>query len=176
MTEEMNAVVVTATAKGIVYHNNSKTTIKYPVIKETVNLTTPENRKKLVQEPKKVYLNLVQRQMYRRLMYGMKEYDKRQILAMSQNAIRQVEEDYKKAKRAIHILKAKKCFMAETKLINAIFQRNIGKHDYDWYLDLPKSFTLRKLGISTDDIINDFIKRKLLPRNFYSLNADTIKL
>lgn len=175
MNEQVN-VVVTATAKGIMYHNNPMRTIRYEIIQEKKDLTVAENKKKLKEEPKKVYLNLVQRQMYRRLMYGMKEYDKKQILSMSENAIRQVQEDYKKAKRAIHILKAKKCFMAETKLVNDIFQKNIGKNDYDWYLDLPKSYTLRKLGISTEDIINDFIKRRLLPTNFYLLNAETIKL
>lgn len=173
MKQFEKAVVATATAKGIVYHTNPQKTIKYKRVKD---LTVKENLPKK-EEPGKIYLNMVQRQMYRRLMYGMNEYDKKQILAMSDNAIKRVEEDYKKAKRAIHILKAKKCFHAETKLISVIFSKhNIGKYDYDWFLDLPKGYTLRKLGITTKDVIDDFIQRKLLPKNFYELNADTIKL
>lgn len=176
MSKLEKAVVVTATAKGIVYHTNPKKVIKYKLeIKE--DLTVKENKKSMIVEPEKIYLNMVQRQMYRRLMYGMREYDKKQILAMSDKAIRRVESDYKKAKRAIHILKAKKCYHAETKLISVIFNRkDLGKYDYDWYIDLPKHYTLRKLGIGTKDIIDDFIQRKLLPQNFYELSPENVEL
>lgn len=176
MQRRENAVVATATVKGIVYHTNPKKTVKYG--KKAKDRILPENKPQVKRkEVKKIHLNMVQRQMYRRLMYGMKEYDKEQIKAMSTNAIKRVEEDYKIAKRAIHVLKAKTCFHAENKLISVIFnKKNLGKNDYDWYIDIPKEYTLRKLGISTGDIINDFIKRKLLPDNFYSLTPQTIKL
>ena len=121
MSKLNNAVVANDTKKGIVYHTNPKKTIRYQKFEK--DLITIENKRSKREEVKKIYLNLIQRQMYRRLMYGMKEYDKLQIKSMSENSIKQIEYDYKQAKRAIHILKAKKCFMAETKLVNAMFKR-----------------------------------------------------
>jgi hypothetical protein len=180
MSTVQNAVVVTATAKGLIYHSTDKSPrrkVNYERVRKIKKDLTVADNKPQRKEVDKIYLNMIQRQMYRRLMYGMKEYDKKQILAMSTKAIKRVEEDFKKAKRAIHILKAKKCFGAETKLISAIFPtHNIGKFDYDWYLDIPKEFTLRKLEISTKEIIDDFIQRKLLPKNFYELTPETVKL
>jgi hypothetical protein len=41
---------------------------------------------------------------------------------------------------------------------------------------LPKNATLKKLNISTRDVINEFIKRKLLPKNFYQLSPESIVL
>tara|TARA_Y100000389_G_C17425190_1_gene499152 strand:- start:261 stop:794 length:534 start_codon:yes stop_codon:yes gene_type:complete len=171
-----NAVAITATAKGVIYHNNPRKVVKYTVKLKQEDVRTKENRPQKV-EIDKIFLNLIQRQMYRRLMYGMKEYDKKQILSMSTYTIKKIEEDFKKAKRAIHVLKAKKCFHAETKLISAIFNRkDIGKYDHDWFVDIPKNYTLRKLGISTKDVIDDFIKRRLLPKDFYKITPENVKL
>jgi hypothetical protein len=74
-------------------------------------------------------------------------------------------------------MKAKKLYKNETNLINSIFSHvNIGEKDFDWLIELPKSATLKKLGITTREVINEFIKRKLLPKNFYSLSPETITL
>jgi hypothetical protein len=167
--------VVTATGKGIIYHNEPKVTVRYTKSNQKTDYTNLNKKKKA--EPEKIHLNMIQRQMYRRLMYGLREYDKHQLQCMSKPTTERVSQDYKKAKRAIHVLKAKKCFMAETKLVNAMFNRtDIGKFDYDWYLDVPKSLTMRKLGISTKEVIDDFIKRRLLPKDFYLLTPEKIKL
>ena len=105
------------------------------------------------------------------------EYTPEQIAAMSPSSISKVVEDYKKAKRALHVLKAKKYFHAETKLMNALFpNQNIGSKDFDWYLDLPKNVTLRSLGIGTKQVIDEFISRKLLPKNFYSLSPENVSM
>ena len=172
MVKNQNAVVVTATKKGLIIHSNPQQIVKYEVVSQTI--LTKENRPKI--EVEKIHLNLIQRQMYRRLMYGLNDFDDSQIKALSTQALNQIQEDYKKAKVAIHVLKAKKLCMAETKLINDIFNKDIGKNDFDWYIDIPKEYTLRKLNISTKEIINDFIKRALLPKDFYTLTPETIKL
>lgn len=168
--------VVTANSKGISYHDMPKGQRMVRYEGEPLAHKFNPNKKK-VKHLETIHLNLIQRQMYRRLMYGLKEYNFEQIECMSKHAISKVEADYKSAKRAVHVLKAKSCFMAETKLVNAMFRRtDIGKYDYDWYLDIPKSLTLRKLGISPQNIIDDFISRKLLPKNFYILTPDLLKL
>ena len=170
---------ITATSQGYVtYDENGKARmLRYDdsyqakAEKRTQNIETTRNR------VQKVHLNLIQRQMYRRLMYGLKEYTPEQIASFSPQTIEKIVDDYKKTKRYLHILKAKKLYSAETKIINAIFPHaKIGSKDYDWFLDLPKSATLRSLGISTKDVISELIRRKLLPRNFFELTPENVKL
>ena len=125
----------------------------------------------------RIHLNFVQREMYRRLMYGLNEYSPEQNAALSSVSISRIVNDYYKASRALHVMKAKKLYQNETNLINSIFSHvNIGEKDFDWLIELPKSATLKKLGITTREVINEFIKRKLLPKNFYSLSPETITL
>jgi len=125
-------------------------------------------------ETESLHLNIIQRQMFRRLMYGLKEYSPEQVAAFSPSALGRIVDDYKKAKRALHVLKAKKHFRIETKLINEIFRHcPIGEKDFDWFDPLPKNVTLRSLGISTKEVVDEFIRRRLLPKNFYSLTEQS---
>ena len=171
---------ITATAQGIISYDKDGRQIvqRYD---RTYQSASGKNRTERIMatmnEVEKIHLNLIQRQMYRRLMYGLKEYTPEQIAAMSPSSISKVVEDYKKAKRALHVLKAKKYFHAETKLMNALFpNQTIGSKDFDWYLDLPKNVTLRSLGIGTKQVIDEFISRKLLPKNFYSLSPENVSM
>jgi len=110
-------------------------------------------------------------------MYGLKEYTPQQISIMSPQTITEIVENYKKSTRVLHIMKSKKFYKNETDIIRAIFpSANIGEKDFDWLLELPKNATLKKLGISTIDIIDEFIKKRLLPKNFYKLTSDSINL
>jgi hypothetical protein len=131
------------------------------------------NKTKDVQETAdRLYLNSVQREMFRRLMYGVKEYTPEQIKAMTPSTLAKVVTDYEKASRILHIMKAKIYYKAETKMVKAIFPHaKIGERDYDWMMELPKNVTLKKLNISTLEIIEEFIKRKLLPKNFLSITT-----
>ena len=164
---------ITATAQGIVTYdlNGKAQMIRYNKLVQ--NKITRSNTVKRTQEQvEKIHLNMVQRQMFRRLMYGLKEYAPEQIASFSPSTLSRIVCDYNKAKQYLHILKAKKLFVGETKIINAIFGTNIGQKDYEWYLDLPKSATLRNLGVSTKDVIDEFINRKLLPKNFLQINTE----
>lgn len=172
--------LVTATAQGIVTYDNNGNPIfeRYSTKFQAKSDYKPKHIQQTSTDLEKIHLNMIQRQMFRRLMYGLKEYGPEQIACMSPSSISRIVEDYKKAKRALHILKAKKYYHAETKLLSAIFPHaNLGQKDHDWFLELPKNVTLRSLGISTKEVIDEFIKRKLLPRNFYQLtpqNAATL--
>ena len=118
----------------------------------------------------KIHLNPQQRKLYRTLMYGIKEFTSEELSKMTPLAIGQIVSNYQKATRVLHIMKAKKYYMHENNLINAIFPHaKIGQKDFDWLIELPKNATLKKLGISTKDVIDEFIRRKLLPKDFLSL-------
>lgn len=166
---------ITATAQGIVTYNmNGKAEMQH-YNKLVQNKITRSNRVKKTEDEliDKIHLNMVQRQMFRRLMYGLKEYAPEQIASFSPATLSKIVGDYKKAKQYLHILKAKRLFGAETKLVNAMFPgHGIGEKDYDWFMDLPKSATLRNLGITTREVIDEFIIRKLLPKNFLELKLE----
>ena len=126
----------------------------------------------------KLELNIIQRQMYRRLMYGLYEYNSEQIASMSPETITKIVLDNDKAKKVLHVMKAKVYYKDEDTLVNAILPqaKEMAKKDYNWFLPLPKEATLRKLGISTKEIVDKFIEKHLLPKNFYELSANTLTL
>jgi hypothetical protein len=170
---------ITATSQGYVtYDENGKARMmRYENTYQAKAEKRSKNITKTKERIEKLHLNLIQRQMYRRLMYGLKEYTPEQVASFSPQTIEKIVDDYKRTKRYLHILKAKKLYTGETKIINSIFPHaKIGTKDYDWFLDLPKSATLRSLGISTKDVISELIRRKLLPRNFFELTPQTVKL
>jgi len=180
MKKTKSFAVITATAQGIVYHSDeespkSKLEI-YDKSYQAKNDVLSSKQQKTKNTVDNLNMNLIQRQMYRRLMYGLKSYSPEQIASMSSASIKRVVDDYSETKRAIHIIKAKKCFQGETKLLNKIFNRDIGKYNSDWYMDIPKYLTLRKLDISIKTVINELIRKRLLPKNFYELSSNTITL
>lgn len=177
MKKKLNAVIATATPKGIVYRTDVPSQKWFERYEESCQEQIPSYNEKIHNTQNSVYLNMVQRTMYRRLMYGLNEFSKEELLCLPNSVIAQITDDYKKAKRAVHVIKSKKLYGAETKLIAAMTNKpTLGQNDYDWYLDIPKDFTLKKLRISTKEIIDDFIRRKLLPKNFYDLSPQTIKI
>ena len=170
---------VTATAQGIItYDKDGKQIVqRYDSTYQQKATFKSKRVQQTATDIEKIHLNMIQRQMFRRLMYGLKEYTPEQRASMSPATITQIVSDYKKAKRALHILKAKRYYHAETKLMSAIYPSiNIGTKDFDWYLDIPKNVTLRSLGISTKEVIEDFISRKLLPKNFFSITCENVQM
>lgn len=167
---------ITASAQGTyATDKNGKVTIEKYV--NTYQAKSNYKPKHVQDTADKIHLNFVQREMYRRLMYGLNEYSPEQIAALSPFSISRIVNDYNKASRALHVMKARKLYKNETNLVNSIFSHvKIGEKDFDWLLELPKTATLKKLGITTRDIINEFIKRKLLPKNFYQLSPETVVL
>jgi hypothetical protein len=168
--------IITATSQGIIAHDkDGKMNLqKYA---DSYQSKSDYKNKNVQVTADKLHLNFVQRQMYRRLMYGLKEYSPEQIATMNPSVIVQLVTDYQKATKCLHVMKAKIFYKNETNLVKSIFPHaKIGERDFDWYMELPKTATLKKLGINTIDIINEFIKRKLLPKNFLSLSPENISL
>jgi hypothetical protein len=168
---------ITATAQGIIIpdHNGKPIMQSYTQSFQSKSSFKSKRVQSTADNLEKVNLNIIQRSMFRRLMYGLQEYTPEQMSSMSPQVITKIVEDYKKAKRALHILKAKQYYQAETKLLAAIFPHTrLGKSDFDWLVDLPKSVTLRNLGISTKNVIDEFINRKLLPSNFYQISPENV--
>ena len=169
--------IVCANAQGIIsIDDNGRAKMeRYDKVYQSVSSQNNRVRKTAQRvETETLHLNIIQRQMYRRLMYGLKEYSPAQVAAMSPSALGRIVDDYKKAKRALHVMKAKKHFRIETKLINEIFRHcPVGDKDYDWFDPLPKNVTLRSLGISTKEVVDEFIRRRHMRNTFYAIHAQT---
>lgn len=166
---------IRATDKGILVKTKEYT--KFHKYDESYTNTLDKRTQAVNDTAESLFLNVVQREMYRRLMYGLSNYTPEQISVLNPLQITEIVKQHEKAKRILHIMKAKVYYAAESKLLTAIFPNSkVGTKDHDWYLDLPKCATLKRLGISTKEIIDEFIKRHMLPKNFYNLNADIIML
>lgn len=166
--------VATATGQGVVYHGKYSKLVPYDRVqkpKKKVSKTSGDN----------VYLNMMQRGLYRRLMYGLKDYTPDQIACISPASLQKLMDDFRRTKRVLHVMKAKIYYAPHTRLINALLPKDvafekIGERDYDWFLDLPKTVTLKSLGITTKEVIDELISRKLLPKNFWDITNDNINL
>lgn len=170
---------ITATAQGVIVYdlNGNAQMQRYEKTYQSRSIQKSVKVQTTSDTVEKLHLNLIQRQMYRRLMYGLTEYQPEQIAAMSPSILTKIVEDYKKAKRALHVLKAKTFYKHETNLISAIFPNaHLGEKDHDWFLEIPKEITLKKLGISTQQVIEEFIRRRLLPKDFFSLTLQNAAL
>ena len=86
--------LITATAQGLITYDmrGKASMVRYD--KSVQHKLTRDNRVKATQEElEKVHLNLVQRQMYRRLMYGLKEYSPEQIASFSPSTLSKLVAD-----------------------------------------------------------------------------------
>lgn len=165
--------VISATPQGLLFQEKGR-----PVFKRYENtyqhkVKQKSNYNKKVQNTiDSIELNLVQREMYRRLIYGLKDFTPEQVETMSPRTKYQLIVDFSKAQKVLNVMKAKKLYQAETKLFNAMLPIKTGDRDSDWLLEIPKQYTLKKLGISVRDIINEFIDKNLLPKNFFELKLE----
>lgn len=176
---------VTATATGVVYvyENGTSRFESYSRTKPKLKIRTGKFKDtsmaaKRTRNRDNFHLNMIQRQMYRRIMYGLKEYSPEQILIMGTAIEKRIVKDYCEGRKAIHVMKAKKLYGVETRLINAMFQHigNIGKYDHEWMLEIDKKYTLTNLQIGVGEIIDEFVKQKLLPKNFYQLDVNNVMI
>jgi len=122
-------------------------------------------------------LNVIQRSMFRRVMYGIKDFPGEEIAALSTGQIDKIVSDHKKCTETLHRLKVLKYYRGATELINACFPHiKLGTKFSDFLVELPKSETLRVLGISTRDVVNSLIQAHLLPVNFFELSVNDLRL
>jgi hypothetical protein len=160
---------ITATHKGIAinYADTHKSAfIPYPDTDIVVELS---NNKRKYRE-----LNLIQKNMYCRLMYGIKAYSPDQVKSMSDALIFTIERQHTRATDVVNQLKYERHYGPYNKLFKVIFPHIELSYFKDGkFAEMP---TLKELKITTDDIIQAWIDTKLLPLNFFSLEADQLEL
>lgn len=166
----MKHKTITATTKGIAinYQDTGKSSfIPYDTTAYETTRATSTQRNTFI-------MNEIQRTMYRRLMYGMKNYTEEQVSTMNLTDIMHIEKDHARATDVINKLKYERVYGAYNKLLSVIFPQV----ELDYYKDgkfcnLP---SLKELKITARDIADAWINNKLLPLNFYNLTPATIEL
>ena len=119
-------------------------------------------------------MNTIQRNMYRRLFYGMEAFSAEEVKTMSKIDISKVTRDHSKAQKIVNQMKYEKYFNDYNKLLAVIFPHvKLGFCKDGQDVSVP---SLKELKITTVDIINKWIEEKLLPQNFYNLNIANLAL
>lgn len=158
---------ITATTKGISinYSNGKSAFIPYQSVDEISSQNNPRRYKEL---------NMIQKTMYRRLMYGTSAYTEQELGTMSQQIIFTIKKEHLRATEAINQLKYETYYGAYNKLLKVIFpQVELSYFKDGKFANLP---TLKELKITTEQVINTWINHKLLPSNFYSISEETLQL
>jgi hypothetical protein len=165
-----NTKSITATAQGlnIYYERTQQTTqVKYEKLYQNQRNNSTNRHNGL-------HLNPIQRNMYRRVMYGLGEFTPEQLQTMDKVTKTAIEADHNRAKRAIEKLKYDMTYAPVDKLFNAIFPHvKIGSKTYDHHVSLP---SLRELRISTETVCQTLINAGLLPTNFFGLTPEKLAL
>jgi hypothetical protein len=119
-------------------------------------------------------MNTIQRNMYRRLFYGMESFSAEEVKTMSKIDISKVTRDHNKAQKIVNEMKYQKLYGDTNKLRAVIFPHvKLGFYKDGQDVSLP---SLKELKITTVDIINKWIEKKLLPENFFNLNIANLAL
>lgn len=157
---------ITATRTGIAinYENGKSSFIPYSKEDNTVQVCSQRYFE----------MNDIQRNMFRRLMYGLASFTSQEISSFDQNTLFRIKNEHLRATDIVNELKYTKYYGDYNKLLAVIFPnvqldyRKDGK-----YAELP---TLKELKIKTTDIVDAWINGKLLPLNFYNLNEESLAL
>ena len=164
---------ISAKAHGVeIYYEHSKRTVTVPYDKSLF-----QNKSQSVRSEQKrgFYMNPIQRNMYRRVMYGLQDYTQAEIASMDKYTKEAIARDYEAAKAVIHRLKYDEFYGPVDKLFNAIFPHaKIGSRPSDiLYAELP---SLKDLKIGTEKVCKALINSGLLPRNFFTLTPEKLAL
>ena len=160
---------ITATHKGIAINYADTHKSAFIPYQDNDIVNPSPNTKRKYRE-----LNVIQKNMYCRLMYGMEAFTPDQIKSMSESLIFTIKTEHVRATNVVNMLKYERHYGAYNKLLKVIFPHVELSYFKDGkFAEMP---TLKELKITTDDIIQAWIENKLLPLNFFSLEVDTLEL
>jgi len=162
----MKTITATKTGVAINYHDTGKSSfIPYQFNEEA---PSPNRKSKYLE------LNIIQKSMFRRLMYGIKAYTPQEVSSMDEKLVFTIEKEHLRATQVLNKHKYEKHYAAYNKLLSVIFPHiELNYFKDGQYVDIP---TMKELKITTYDIIVLWIDNKLLPSNFFNLDVHTIQL
>lgn len=133
-------------------------------------------------------MNPVQYNLYRLLRKGLNFFTPEDVQLLSEDDRKRVDDNHKQAEYVIQRLKYDKYYGPYDALLNNMTiihsdgsvhklsnDAKLGIHKSD-VNQVPRTATLKKLGITTEQICQAFITAGLLPANFFTINPEELTL
>ena len=118
-------------------------------------------------------LNPLQHFLFKRVLHGLKMYDKEEVSKMHWDKKRRITKVWKRAQHVINRWKQWICYKDSNQIFGIFANSKLGKAFCDapfYYLhDYRNKFTLKELHITYEDLIIKFIDEGLLPKNFLNI-------
>ena len=130
-----------------------------------------------IKEPKQtlIYtkLNPTQHFLFKRVLHGLKMYNKEEVAKMHWDKKRRVTKVWKRGQNTINELKQYVSWLQIQPIFRIFTKSELGKELYEMpfeYLpDYKNKMTLKSLGLNYEDLIIKFMGQGLLPKNYLSL-------
>ena len=131
---------------------------------------------KRVMSYEKDHFSKYQNFLYHRALYGLKIYGEAELKAMSKQKKSRIFKVHKRAQQVINLMKNEVVTARTNKLFETLFPKsNLTQEllaETEPCLDVINTSSFKELNISKKDIIERFIKERVLPSNFYQLKQD----
>mgnify|MGYP003148683419 CR=1 FL=1 len=118
-------------------------------------------------------LNPTQHFLFKRVLHGLKMYNKEEVAKMHWDKKRRVTKVWKRGQNTINELKQYVSWLQIQPIFRIFTKSELGKELYEMpfeYLpDYKNKMTLKSLGLNYEDLIIKFMGQGLLPKNYLSL-------
>ena len=119
-----------------------------------------------------VYQNFL----YHRALYGLKVYEQSELKSMSNQKRTRIFKVHKRAQQVINLLKHEVIVERTNRLFAELFPKSSTVQELlretEPAVDVVNTSSFKELNISKKDIIERFIKDRILPPNFYQLQHE----
>lgn len=114
--------------------------------------------------------------LYHRALYGLKVYEQSELKSMSKQKRTRIFKVHKRAQEVINTLKHEIVLERTNRLFAQLFPKSSTVQELlqetEPAVDVVNTSSFKDLNISKKDIIERFIKERILPPNFYQLEHD----
>ena len=118
-------------------------------------------------------LNPTQHFLFKRILHGLKMYQKQEVVKMHWDKKRRITKVWKRGQHTINELKQFVAWQQVKPLFRIFTKSTLGKEIYEMefeYLpDYKNKLTLQALGLNYEDLVIKFMGQGLLPKNYLSL-------
>ena len=114
--------------------------------------------------------------LYHRAIYGLKMYEETELKVMSKQKKSRIFKVHKRAQQVINLMKHEVVMVRTNRLFTVLFPKsNLVEEllaEQEPSLEVVNTSSFKDLNISKNDIVERFIKERILPPNFYQLERD----
>jgi hypothetical protein len=114
--------------------------------------------------------------LYHRAIYGLKVYEETELKVMSKQKKSRIFKVHKRAQQVINLMKHEVVMVRTNRLFTVLFPKSSLVEELlaeqEPSLEVVNTSSFKDLNISKKDLVERFIKERILPPNFYQLEQD----